>query len=241
MLKGTVYFIIVAAGGGTRFGGDIPKQFLKLGGKPVVCHSIDLFRSVAASSGIKSDIVLVLSENHHDLWRKLCAEAGYTSPLIVTGGATRAQSVEAAIAAVNPTEQDIVLVHDGARPLAGEPLVRRIIDTCISGTPAVVPALKPTDSLMELSNDDSAAPVDRARYLAVQTPQGFNGKLLADAYRTCRADIARMTDDASVAYAAGCRVQYVEGNPYNLKITNPADLEIAEVLLRRCSHSEITT
>ncbi len=225
MLKGTVYFIIVAAGGGTRFGGDIPKQFLKLGGKPVVCHSIDLFRSVAASSGIKSDIVLVLSENHHDLWRKLCAEAGYTSPLIVTGGATRAQSVEAAIAAVNPTAQDIVLVHDGARPLAGEPLVRRIIDTCHSGTPAVVPALKPTDSLMELSNDDSAAPVDRARYLAVQTPQGFN----------------RMTDDASVAYAAGCRVQYVEGNPYNLKITNPADLEIAEVLLRRCSHSEITT
>ena len=159
----------------------------------------------------------------------------------MTGGATRAQSVEAAIAAVNPTEQDIVLVHDGARPLAGEPLVRRIIDTCHSGTPAVVPALKPTDSLMELSNDDSAAPVDRARYLAVQTPQGFNGKLLANAYRTCRADIARMTDDASVAYAAGCRVQYVEGNPYNLKITNPADLEIAEVLLRRCSHSEITT
>lgn len=238
----TIYFIIVAAGGGTRFGGDIPKQFLQLGGKPVVCHSIDLFRQVCASEGLRSEIVLVLNPEHLGLWQKLCDSTGYTSPCIVAGGATRAHSVEAAIKTISPTDSDIVLVHDGARPLAGAALVKRVIDACMSGLEAVVPALRPTDSLMAVDSNGVASPVDRAGFLAVQTPQGFNACVLARAYRQCdAARISLMTDDASVAYSAGNRIMYVEGDPCNIKITNPADLEIAEVLLRRCSRCETTT
>lgn len=221
--------IIVAAGTGSRFGSEMPKQFLPLCGTPVVAHAINAFREAL---GAGTRILLVLSESMIPLWRRLCADLAIESPEIVTGGATRWESVRNAIAALDDASPSAtVLIHDGARPLVTPDVIRRAA-SCALNTDGAIPAVPVTDSLRRLDDSEvMSEPVDRSLFRAVQTPQAFSLWRLRDAYRLPYQD--DFTDDASVLAAAGFQnVVLVGGSPENIKITTPVDMLLAEAIIK---------
>ncbi|MDE5572738.1 MAG: 2-C-methyl-D-erythritol 4-phosphate cytidylyltransferase [Muribaculaceae bacterium] len=223
-----IHTIIVAGGSGSRFGADIPKQYCLLAKRPILIHTIEAMRHALPDA----EITLVISSDMQQLWDDLCKTHDFISPTVVYGGATRAQSVANAINSINnPDKDDIVLIHDGARPLVDEPTVKRVVECLISQTSdGVIPAIALTDSIREL-DDTGSHPVDRSRYRAVQTPQGFNLIALQKAYQI--PERPDWTDDASVMATAGkTKINLVEGSPENIKITNPLDIEIAEAIMR---------
>lgn len=220
------YVIIVAAGTGTRFGGNMPKQFMQLAGKPVLCHTIDAIRGAIPTS----EILLVLSEQGREIWHELCDEYGYDSPRIVLGGDTRSQSVNNALVLIDDADA-AVLIHDGARPLVSCGLIQRVAEVIsrpeIEG---VVPVIPLTNALAARCPDGTVLPVDRSAYCAVQTPQAFRAGLLKDAYS--KADGEAMADDAAIFSTYAQRpIASVEGEINNIKITNAIDLKIAEITL----------
>ncbi len=220
-----LHVIIVAAGTGSRFGADVPKQFCVLAGKPVLMHAIDRFRSIIPEAAI----TLVLSESMKDFWAELCGKYGFESPEIVAGGATRSDSVRNAVLSL-PHVPDVILVHDGARPLVSADVVDGVVaamrDAHLDGA---IPAAPVTDSLRRGDSPASTHAVDRSRYYAVQTPQAFRGKLLLDAYKETAGSFS---DDASLMEHCGHgNIVLTAGAPDNIKITNPKDLAIAEVLM----------
>lgn len=221
-----VYVIIVAAGTGNRYGGDIPKQFALLNGKPVVMHAIDSFRATLP----EATVLLVLSPSETARWAAMCADHTFESPMVVEGGATRTESVRNALAEVGRRGYDsasLVLVHDGARPLVSRAVINATVaELCRQGVEAVVPFTPITDSLMT-ADTCHASPVDRNGLVAVQTPQAFRASTLIDAYDRIPAD-ASATDDATVAHRyGGADVHLVPGDKHNIKITYPLDIEIA--------------
>ena len=221
--------IIVAAGTGSRFGTEMPKQFLPLCGTPVVAHAINAFREAL---GADSRILLVLSEPMIPLWRRLCADYAISSPEIVTGGATRWESVRNAIAALGEASPSAtVLIHDGARPPLTPEVIRRAA-SCALNTDGAIPAVPVTDSLRRLDDSEvMSEPVDRSLFRAVQTPQAFSLWRLREAYRLPYQD--DFTDDASVLAAAGFQnVVLVGGSPENIKITTPVDMLLAEAIIK---------
>lgn len=204
---GPVWVVVVAAGAGVRFGG--PKPYAILGGKRVVDHSLAAARTVA------DGIVLVVVPE-----REGVPDRG--ADVVVAGGATRAGSVRAGLAAV-PPDAGIVLVHDAARPLASPSLFGAVLEAVRAGAEAVVPGVAVIDTL----RDRNGGVVDREGLVAVQTPQGFRAEVL----RRAHARGADATDDASLAEAIGAVVTVVPGEPWNLKITAPSDLAVAGALL----------
>lgn len=222
--------IIVAAGTGSRFGCNVPKQFLPFGpgGMPVLMHTVTAFRNAGIAD---EDIRVVVSASMKDFWTDLCARFGFDSPRVADGGETRFHSVRNALRTFDFGPDDNVLVHDGVRPLVGRSLILKVIDSLNRGSEAVVPAVAVTDSLRTVGADGSSAAVDRARFRSVQTPQGFKALKLLAAY-----DVEfneRFTDDASVAQYAGMKIDLTEGESENIKITGPRDLAIAECLSAR--------
>ncbi|HEY8525933.1 MAG TPA: 2-C-methyl-D-erythritol 4-phosphate cytidylyltransferase [Acidimicrobiales bacterium] len=203
-----VWAIVVAAGAGTRFGR--PKQYEPLGGRRVLDWSLDAARSVA------DGVVAVVPAD-----RAAKPEPG--ADRVVAGAATRSGSVRAGLAAV-PPEAAVVVVHDGARPLAGRDLFVAVIEAVRRGADAAVPGVPVTDTLRRRTGGS----VPRDELVAVQTPQAFR----AGALRAAHAQGAESTDDASLVEAAGGNVVVVDGPPSNLKLTHPADLVVAEALLR---------
>ena len=204
-----VWVIVVAAGSGTRFGGA--KQYAPLAGRRVIDWSIDAARSVA------DGVVLVV----------MPADAEAVEPAVdavVVGGATRSESVRAGLAAV-PPDAAVVLVHDGARPLASHALFRSVVDAVLAGADAAVPAVAVVDTITDLHG----VPVDRDALRAVQTTQGFRGAAL----RAVHVGRPEATDDASLVVAGGGRLRSVQGERWNLKITEPDDLLVAESLLEQ--------
>jgi len=208
----SVWTIVVAAGRGERFGSD--KQAADLGGRPVVSRSVAT--SLEASDGV---VVVVAPE------RLVAAEALVAGPdgeatavTLVAGGATRAASVRAGLVAV-PDDAEVVLVHDGARPLATAALFARVVAAVRAGADAVVPGVPVADSLRAVDG----GVVDRDGVLAVQTPQGFP----ADRLRAAHAAGTDASDDATLVEAVGGTVVVVDGEPANLKITRPVDLVLA--------------
>lgn len=197
----------MAAGSGDRFGG--PKQYEDLGGRRVLDWSLDAARTAC------DGVVLVV---HADR----LAEPEKAADIVVAGGATRSASVRAGLAAV-PADAATVLVHDAARPLGSPSLWARVVDAVSTGADAVVPAVPITDTLRELGGGT----VDRRRFVAVQTPQGFP----ADALRRAHATAAEATDDASLVEAAGGTVLVIDGEAANRKITTPHDLTALRALL----------
>lgn len=223
-----VHIIIVAAGSGSRFGSPLPKQFCELSGRPVLMHTVDAFRRALPSGKIS----VVLSNNMLGFWDELCLTHQFTSPAVVCGGATRHASVKNAIASISDWDDaDIVLVHDGARPIVQADLINRVISRLTEGDAAgVVPAVAVSDSLRRLTAGGTQA-VPREGFYAVQTPQAFRLGTLRQAYAIPYS--STMTDDASVVEAAnlGC-IAIAEGSPANIKITHPGDIAIAELHLR---------
>jgi 2-C-methyl-D-erythritol 4-phosphate cytidylyltransferase len=201
-----VWSIVVAAGSGERFGG--PKQYAPLGSRRVVDWSIGVARRVS------DGVVLVVPS----------ARVADSEPVdaVVAGGDTRSQSVRCGLAAV-PDEAAIIIVHDAARPLASDKLWHAVVDAVRNGADAAVPVVPVADSLREVG----AGPVDRARFVAVQTPQAFR----AVALRAAHAEEPEATDDAALIDAAGGFVVTVDGEAANRKITTPDDVEMLGVLL----------
>lgn len=219
-----VYAVFVAGGSGTRMGGDVPKQFLDLGGIPILQRSVERFLDAAPDSRV----IVVLPERHLDQWQELCLQHAVSFPqTIVHGGLTRFHSVQNALEKV--PDGAIVSIHDGVRPLFTPGLVRAMLDRMQQpgGPQALIPAVPVTDTLR--STDPSLPAPDRSRLVAVQTPQMFLSEVLKQAYRQPY-DTA-FTDDASVAERAGARIELFPGEKYNLKITTPEDLALARLLI----------
>ncbi len=226
MERGRVHIIIVAGGSGSRFGADVPKQYCLLGGRPVLMHTICRMRSALPDA----EITLVVSAGMEAYWRELCARHSFESPRVVHGGATRSESVRNAMRSL-PAGTDIVLVHDGARPLTGRAVVEAAVEAVCRGADGAIPAVAVTDSLRMVHADGTNTAADRSAYRAVQTPQAFDAQKLAAAYASTAESFS---DDASLMEHCGhTDIVLTQGAPSNIKITNPMDLSIAELLLTR--------
>ena len=220
--------IIVAGGSGTRFGAELPKQFLVLGSKPVLMRTIEVFEHALADA--EHEIIVTLPANQFELWQQLCEQYAFTQPYrIVAGGETRWHSVKNALdSIIDPAAVDLIAVQDGVRPLATVDLIVRCLDTARREGSAI-PVVPLNDSVRQIDADGMSRALDRSALRAVQTPQVFDARLLLEAYR--QPFDPTFTDDASVVERAGRRVVLVDGDTCNLKITRPMDLVIAEYLL----------
>lgn len=216
------YVVIVAGGKGLRMGKDIPKQFLPIGGKPVLMHTISQFYEYAADMGI----ILVLPADQHDYWNNLCAEYNFDIPhTVCNGGETRFHSVKNGLKHV--PENTIVGIHDGVRPFVKQGVLEQAF-AIAKNEKAVVPVIPVIDSLRKKRSDSSSVSINRAGYVLVQTPQVFDADMLHQAYACEYED--HFTDDASVVEAFGQPIHTIQGNRENIKITTTYDLIVAEAL-----------
>lgn len=217
-----IYAVFVAGGSGSRMKSATPKQFLLLDGIPVLQRSIETFLEACPDA----KVITVLPKEHFSTWQELCfRHALNCAQTLVEGGITRFHSVRAALEKV--PDGCIVSVHDGVRPLASTTLIRTMIGK-MEECDALIPVIPVIDSLKNL--DGSLPEPDRSKIVAVQTPQMFRSELLKDAYRQAYRE--EFTDDASVAARAGVKISYSEGERFNLKITTPEDLKLAELLTK---------
>ena len=223
------YVIIVAGGKGLRMGGEIPKQFLPIGGKPVLMRTLKRFREYSKAL----QIILVLPKAQQDYWMELCKEYDFPLPLegagggfyqLANGGETRFHSVQNGLKKVPDDAQGVVGVHDGVRPFVSVDVIRNCFETARTKK-AVIPVTPVVETLRHITEGTKA----RADYRLVQTPQCFDIQLLKDANRQPYND--GFTDDASVVEAFGFDITLVDGNRENIKITTPFDLKIAETLI----------
>ena len=216
------YAILVAGGKGLRMGSDIPKQFLPLRGRPVLMHTIDVFRRTYPDI----HIILVLPREQQDYWRQLCGQHDYDVELCVAdGGETRFHSVRNGLSLIPDDARGVVGVHDGVRPFVSPETIRRCFEAA-EEFGAVVPVVPVVETVRQVLADGSSMTVDRNAYRLVQTPQTFDIQLLKKAYGQPFDPF--FTDDASVVEAMGHPIKLVEGNNENIKLTNPADLKLAE-------------
>lgn len=204
-------------------GADRPKQFLEIGGKPILRHTIERFLAFDPSF----EVIVVLPSAQKDWWREYCRQSGFLERYsIVSGGITRFHSVQNALRYVG--NEGLVAVHDGVRPLVSRPLLERIFEAA-EEAPAVIPAVPVVESVRKVE-EEASVPVSRDGLVLVQTPQVFAAEVLRKAYD--QPFSPSFTDDASVVEASGVRVHVVPGDRMNLKITTPEDLQYAEGLVR---------
>jgi 2-C-methyl-D-erythritol 4-phosphate cytidylyltransferase len=217
-----LYVVIVAGGSGKRMGAEIPKQFLELAGRPVLMHTIERFKSF--NEGI--EIITVLPENQLRHWVELQAEFKFSVPqTLVKGGSARFYSVRNGLEFVNVP--GLVAIHDGVRPFVTIETIKKCFDTAeMLGNG--IPAVTVTESLRMIT-DTGSHPVNRLNIRQIQTPQVFNAELLKKAYMQDYKH--EFTDDATVLESTGEKINLVEGNRENIKITNPEDLVISKALL----------
>ncbi|HIZ84904.1 MAG TPA: 2-C-methyl-D-erythritol 4-phosphate cytidylyltransferase [Candidatus Coprenecus stercoravium] len=219
------YVIIPAGGSGRRMGADIPKQMLRLGGVPVLRRTLDLF-----TTGLPFEVHVIIPVNPSikSMWVEYCRSEGLMLRyILVPGGMTRFHSVRKALGYV--PDGALVAVHDAVRPLVRREDIVRLYDEG-EKWPAVVPVLPVTDSMRLVAPDGSSSMVARDGYRLVQTPQVFHSEVLKNAYRT--AFSPEFTDDASVVEKAGVPLHLCPGNRFNIKLTTPEDMALAETLLR---------
>ncbi|MDR2026950.1 MAG: 2-C-methyl-D-erythritol 4-phosphate cytidylyltransferase [Prevotellaceae bacterium] len=221
--------IIVAGGRGKRMGQDIPKQFLKLNGIPVLV--LTMLRFYDYDSKIK--MILALPAEEIKTWETLRSRtAGIPPHIIVEGGRERFFSVKNSLAHVGKDE--IVAVHDGVRPFVSMETVRRCFDKA-EQSGAAIPVIAVTESLRYFENENRSHSVSREKYRTVQTPQVFNSDILIPAY--AQPYSKDFTDDASVVEKFGYPVTPVEGNIENIKLTTPFDMEIAKIIIKNIKNT----
>jgi len=216
--------IIVAGGMGRRMGGSIPKQFMLLGGKPVLCWSIETFHAFDHAM----PIIVVLPEQQIMMWRTLCMGHNFHVPHeVVAGGEERFHSVREGLKLV--VGDPVVAVHDGVRPLVSVELLARCFAAAETHGSAI-PVVPLSSSVREVKGGSSQA-IDRSHLRAVQTPQCFRAALLRKAFE--RPYDPAFTDEATLVERLGEPVHLVDGDERNLKMTTTLDLRIAEALLGR--------
>jgi 2-C-methyl-D-erythritol 4-phosphate cytidylyltransferase len=225
------YVIIVAGGKGLRMGSDIPKQFLPIGGKPVLMRTLERFREYSPTL----QIILVLPKAQQDYWEKLCQKHNFTVVYqLADGGETRFHSVQHGLALVPDDAEGVVGVHDGVRPFPSIEVIRNCYESARTAK-AVIPVIPVVETLRHISLTSHHSPltsntVPRNEYRLVQTPQCIDIQLLRAANRQPYND--GFTDDASVVEAFGFDITLVNGNCENIKITTPFDMKIAESLIQ---------
>ena len=249
------YVIIVAGGKGLRMGSDIPKQFLPIGGKPVLMRTLEKFREYSEDL----QIILVLPKAQQEYWHELCEKYIFKVEYqLANGGQTRFHSVQNGLAMVPDNAQGVVGVHDGVRPFPSVEVIRRCYETARTAK-AVIPVIPIVETVKHLCsgqwtvdsydysqdknnplkgnhnwplstvNCQLSKTVPRDEYRLVQTPQVFDIQLLKAANRQPYSD--GFTDDASVVESYGHEITLVEGNRENIKITTPYDITVAEAIL----------
>ena len=218
--------IVVAGGEGTRLGADLPKAFVRLGGRPLLAHSIDLFEEHPAVDRM----VLVVPAEWEEPAALLANElAAGTVTAAVAGGETRALSVAAGLGEVG-ADAEAILVHDAARPFASAGLIDRLL-AALEQHDGAIPALPLTDTVKRVREGVVAETLDRGELRSVQTPQAFRAAALRQAFSAPADAVRGATDCASLVEAAGFAVAAVAGEPGNVKITTPDDLARAEARL----------
>lgn len=221
------YVILVAGGKGLRMGGDVPKQFLPIGGRPVLMRTIDAFRRALPAV----EVILVLPRAQQDYWRELCLEYAFDAPhLVADGGETRFHSVLHGLSLIPEGADGVVGVHDGVRPFVSDEVIRRAYSEAERYDTAV-PVIKIVETVRRLHADGTSTTVPRDAYRLVQTPQVFRLALLREAYR--QPYTPAFTDDASVVEALGHSVHLTEGNRENIKLTTPDDVALAEYIIEK--------
>ena len=215
--------LIVAAGSGSRMGGDMPKQYLPLKGKPVIVHTLEKFRQF--DSNMK--IVVVVAQAHQELWEQTALTYKVAKGIsLAKGGASRFDSVKNGLDLLH--EESLIGIHDAVRPLVRMDTLTRCYEAAeLKGSG--IPVLGMDDSIRMLDSQGSSLPMDRSRLKRVQTPQVFRSEQIKEAYQ--QAFNPGFTDDASVYETCFGPVTLVEGNPENIKITTPTDLKLAELLM----------
>ncbi|MBR4740402.1 MAG: 2-C-methyl-D-erythritol 4-phosphate cytidylyltransferase [Bacteroidales bacterium] len=223
------YLIVTAGGSGTRMGASVPKQFLELEGKPILRLTLEKFMEAEPDL----HVITVLPEAHVSTWRQYCQKANFACPQrLVKGGFTRFHSVKNALEFV--PDGVLVAVQDGVRPLLSIDKIRELF-TAAQKVPALIPVLPVTDTLKVLQKGadgilhSTGEPIDRSRIWGAQTPQIFFSEDLKAAYSQGYDTL--FTDDASVAEKYGIPLTFAEGERYNLKITTPEDLTLAQALI----------
>lgn len=222
--------IIVAGGSGRRMGGALPKQFMMLDNEPILARSINRMHEALPAA----EIVVVLPEEHVELWKNIAARFDVARHKIAIGGKERFHSVKNGLAALSD-EVSIVGIHDAVRPLASKKLIIKLFLEAENST-AVIPVVAPIDSYRIVEGDNSRI-IDRSALRMVQTPQVFQTEALRKAYE--QPFSATFTDDASVMEAAGHKVTLVEGERENIKITTPSDMLIAEAIINADSETQL--
>lgn len=216
------YVVIVAGGKGLRMGGDVPKQFLPVGGTPVLMRTMMTFHEADPDL----QIILVLPATQQDYWRQLCEEYHFTLPhMLAQGGEERFHSVQHGLALIPDEAEGVVGVHDGVRPFVAAEVICRCYQMAAEEG-AVVPVIPVVETIRQMLPEGDSLTVNRSQYRLVQTPQTFRIALLKEAYR--QPFRPGFTDDASVVEHLGHRITLVEGNRENIKITTPEDMLYAE-------------
>ena len=231
-MKKKITAIVLAAGSGRRMGGDIPKQYMELSGKPVIYYSLKVFQD-----NVVDDIVLVVSDEYIEYCRKEIVERyGFSKVTdIISGGRERYDSVRNGLEVCESA--DYVLIHDGARPLITGDMVKRSIATLEEETGCSV-AVKAKDTIKISDENDYGVDTPDRRYVwQVQTPQSFHRRELVAAYEKLAAsgDTAITDDTMIMERYGGVKIKLIDGSYANIKITTPEDLALAEVLLEHRS------
>lgn len=219
------YVIIVAGGKGLRMGSELPKQFMPIGGKPVLMYTIEQFLKYSPDI----NIIVVLPRNQQEFWNKLCEEHNFNIPhTIADGGESRFESSKNGLSLIPDNEQGVVAFHDGVRPLVSIDVIERCFDAARDDY-AAIPVMPVTDTLRYVDRGHGHN-VERNNFRSVQTPQVFDISLAKQAFD--QPYRPSFTDDATVIESLGCQVSMVEGNRENIKLTTPFDLQLAELLIR---------
>jgi 2-C-methyl-D-erythritol 4-phosphate cytidylyltransferase len=223
LISNKIHVVILAAGNGKRIDDSLPKQFHKINGKPLLFHTFEAFSFLN-----EAVFYLVLHDNYVEYWNDLVRKLGFAIPhKIVSGGPTRFHSVKSSLN--NIPDNEIVLLHDGVRPLVSRKTINNVIE--VTGKKGnAIPVVNISESIREVDGVFSKG-IDRSKIKTVQTPQGFISSDIKNAYSVVYKE--SYTDDASVFEESGGKVNLVEGNIENIKVTMPMDLKIAELYLSK--------
>ena len=219
------YAVIVAGGSGKRMESELPKQFLKLANKPVMLHTLNVFHEFDK----KLKIIIVLHSDYFDMWNSICEEYLCTvSHEVIKGGETRFDSVNNGLEAIK-SDNGFVAIHDAVRPLVSIDTISRCFNSAMKYGNAL-PAIFPNESV-RIAIAGGNKPLERKNIYLIQTPQVFSVARIKEAYKQkYKPDF---TDDATVFETLGEKINIVKGDLLNIKLTTPADIEYAEVLLKQ--------
>ncbi len=221
-MKKQKFVLILAGGKGLRMNAPLPKQFLEIAGKPLIMHTIEVFYNFDPAISL----IVVLPADQIEFWQELCKKHGFgIDHKVVQGGETRFNSVKNGLVLV--TVPSVVAVHDAVRPLVSKETIAKCFEKAEQMS-AAIPVVELNDSIREISENENKS-VDRTKYRIVQTPQVFDGELVLNAYQQEYNQL--FTDDASVVECTGIKINLVEGNRENIKITTPTDLIFAEMII----------